>query len=421
MLQTLFHIPSEIGGLPVFGFGLLLAVWAVFGAGLLAWLGRRQGLNADTLGYLPLLALVGAIIVWLLPALCDPPHGLPIRGYGVMMLFAVLAATGLTIWRGRARGVSADTVFSIAFWMFVPGIIGARLFYVIEYWPDNYGPEFQRGLAAGVAAVLKVNEGGLVVFGGLVGALLGLLLFVRKQRLPLWATCDLVAPGLALAQALGRIGCLLNGCCFGGPCEHAWAVTFPGGESPSAPYQSQIVRGQFYGLSVEGPANAPPLLAWVDDDSPLAAAGIARGNRLAAVNGAQIETVAQAHTAFRRAFEGHKPVQIEVEGRAPVLLPAVEPPPRSRPVAPAQILSAIDAFVLCLTLLAWSPFCRRDGELFALTLTLHPISRFLLEIIRTDEAPVFQTGLSISQNISLLMLAAAAALWWRVLRSGRRA
>ena len=64
MLQTLFYIPSELFGLPVFGFGLLLAVWAVASAALLAWLVRRQGFNADTRSYVPVLALLGAAIAW---------------------------------------------------------------------------------------------------------------------------------------------------------------------------------------------------------------------------------------------------------------------------------------------------------------------------------------------------------------------
>ncbi len=80
------------------------------------------------------------------------------------------------------------------------------------------------------------------------------------------------------------------------------------------------------------------------------------------------------------------------------------PPPRSPPVHPAQLYSLIDALLLCFLLLAYEPYKRRDGELTALVLTLHPISRFLLEIIRVDESAVFGTGMSISQNISIAHL-----------------
>ena len=110
MLQTLFYVPAHVAGYPVFGFGLLLAAWAVASAALMAWLFWRHGLSADTLGYLPILAIVGAMIAWVLPLLCKPP-GLPVHGYGVMMLMAVLSGTA---WPrgGHGRSGSAPTWFS---------------------------------------------------------------------------------------------------------------------------------------------------------------------------------------------------------------------------------------------------------------------------------------------------------------------
>ena len=86
---------------------------------------------------------------------------------------------------------------------------------------------------------------------------------------------------------------------------------------------------------------------------------------------------------------------------------------------PTQIYSAIDAGLLGWLLWAYFPFRRRDGECIALLLTIHPITRFLLEIIRTDEPAVFGTGLSISQNISFVLLACGAGLWWYLSRRPR--
>ena len=105
MHQTLFYIPSHLSnGMPVFGFGLLLAVWAVFCVGFFGWLVWRQGLNADTWSYLPIFLLVAAVIVWLLPAISKGP-GLPIRGYGVMVLDGRAQRRGA--WPAIARGGSA--------------------------------------------------------------------------------------------------------------------------------------------------------------------------------------------------------------------------------------------------------------------------------------------------------------------------
>jgi phosphatidylglycerol:prolipoprotein diacylglycerol transferase len=91
----------------------------------------------------------------------------------------------------------------------------------------------------------------------------------------------------------------------------------------------------------------------------------------------------------------------------------------SRPIHPAQLYSFIDSLLLCLFLLAYYPYRTREGEVTALTMTLHPISRFLIEIIRVDEQPVFSTPWSISQNISVLILAAAVCLWIYILRQPR--
>lgn len=412
MLQTLFHIPSTIAGWPVFGVGILLAVWVVFSAGLLAWTAWRRG-GADALGHLPILALVAAIIVWLLPAMCEP-QGLPIRSYGMLMLVAVLAGTGLAVYRARQRRLDPELIYALAFWMFVPGIIGARLFYVIEYWQRQYRPVFEHeGFAAGLRSLVNVSQGGLVVYGSLIGAMLGLLIFVYRGKWPLWALLDLIAPSLALGQAIGRIGCLMNGCCFGGVCDYDWAVTFP---PDSPPYMAQVERGMMEGLRIGENAADPAVLQWVAPDSAAAKAGLKPGDRIASLDGLAIGNCGDAAYVFRKVFDEHRPLRIEVEGHAAVELPPVNPPPRSLPVHPAQAYSSIDAFLLCLLLLAFDPFARRDGQVFALMLTAHPISRFLLEMIRNDEAAVFGTGLSISQNISLIFLLLAAALWYHIAR-----
>ena len=164
MLQTLFYIPCELFGLPVFGFGLLLAVWAAASAVLLAWLIARQGWIADTRGYAQVLAVLGAAIAFLLPLLCDA-RGLPIRGYGMMMLLAVLSGMGLATYRARRVGVDPEMIFALAFWIIVPGMLGARTVYVCEYWSRDFWPAYSRGLGALLFAIVNVAAGGLVVYG----------------------------------------------------------------------------------------------------------------------------------------------------------------------------------------------------------------------------------------------------------------
>jgi len=252
MLQTIFHIPNEIGGIPLFGFGLLLALCAVACVATVGWLAWRQGFNADTLGYIPLFAVLGAIVWFVLPHVCEP-EGLPIRGYGTMLLVAVLAAIGLTVWRGRRLGLDPDMLVMLCFWMILPGIIGARVFYIIEYRDD-----FET-----LSSLLNFTKGGLVVYGSVIGGVLGLLIFVIRHKLPLMATLDLMAPGFMLGLAIGRLGCFLNGCCFGGVCELPWAVEFPVG-SPA--HVHQITHGQSYlhGLRLGGLPPNPPVITAVE-------------------------------------------------------------------------------------------------------------------------------------------------------------
>ena len=419
MLQTLFYIPAKIAGYPVFGPGLLLAVWAVASVGLMAWLARRQGFNADTWGYVPILLILGAAILWVLPAICDSQGlGLPIRGYGMMMLLAVVAGTLLAAWRAKRVGLDPDLIFSLAFWMMVPGIIGARAFYVIHFWPE-YQPCYTEpggGLGPLVGHVINLAEGGLVVYGAFFGGMVGLIAFARKHRLPLLALCDLIGPSMILGLAIGRIGCLMNGCCFGAVCDRPWAISFP----PVTPaYQSQVRRGQMYGFTLSDDPNDEPRLLAVEPHSPADHAGLKPGDRLQSINGAALPTAKQAFQELFTAFDQRQPLHIRVEGGLAITLPAIGPPERSLAVHPTQLYSTIDALILCLLLLAYDRFRRRDGEILAMMMSIYPVTRFCVESLRSDEAAVLGTGLSIAQNVSLLILICAAGLWFYILRRPR--
>jgi phosphatidylglycerol:prolipoprotein diacylglycerol transferase len=408
--QTLFWIPYEVGGVPLFGWGVLLALWAVLGVGLLVWLARKQGWNADTLGYLPMLLIVGAALV-LMPKFF--PGGLPIRGYGFMLLVGVSSAVGLAAYRARRVGINPDLIFSMAFWLFVAGIVGARLFHVIEYWSEDYRRDT---LVATLKAIVNIPQGGLVFYGSLIGGAAAFALFVRRHRLPFLAFGDLVAPSVMLGLAFGRVGCLLNGCCFGGACELPWAVTFPQG---SPPYQSQLYEGTLLGLHLTGEPGEPPKIARVDPNSPAAQTGLETGDQIAGVGGVAIQNKGQAQLLIARSLYEHRPLIVATADGRQVRVPTGELPARSRPVHPTQLYSAIFAALLCWFLVAYYPYRRRDGEVAALMLTLYPIGRFLIEIIRIDESAVLQTGMSISQNVSVLILIVVAAMWTYVLSRPR--
>ena len=285
MLQTLFYIPNQVGGLPIFGFGLLLAVWAVGSTLFLGRLVYKQGFNDDTRGYLPLLLLLGAAIWFLLPRLAEP-EGLPIRGYGVMLLLAVTSSVALAAYRARRLGLDPEMILALAFWAFIPGLLGARIFYVVQKWPGEFLPVYQAEGFWGVAgAAVNVAGGGLVVYGAVIGGILGTLAFIRRYKLPALAMFDLAIPSLMLGMGIGRLGCLMNGCCFGSVCALPWAVTFPPGSPPHF-YQFQHSQLALQGIKVY---SWPGTLAWitgVEPGSAAAEAGLAgRLQELAAEKG----------------------------------------------------------------------------------------------------------------------------------------
>jgi phosphatidylglycerol---prolipoprotein diacylglyceryl transferase len=425
MCSELFRIPYTWGGVPIFGVGVLLAIWAVAAAATLFSLVRRHGWNADTLSSLPVLLLLGAAILFL-PRVF--PDGLPIRGYGLMLLIGITAGVGLAMHRARQGGLNPEIIVSLAIWMVVCGIVGARLFYVIEYWQENFAG---RNLRDTLLEIINIPEGGLVIFGGLIGAAVGFVTLIRKERLPMLAMADLAAPCMAIGLAFGRIGCLLNGCCYGGQTDLPWHVTFPKLSSRyetgkasdlqrfSPPYADQASRGEMHGFRIDARGDDPAVVTRVDSNSPAEAAGLRVGDSIDAINGTRIESARDAKARLFEAFLTQQPLRLALRSGKSVEIPAVSPPERSRPVHPTQLYSAIDAGLLGWLLWAYFPFRGRDGEAIALLLTIHPITRFLLEIIRTDEPAVFGTGMSISQNISLGLLACGAGLWWYLSRQPR--
>ncbi len=155
---------------------------------------------------------VGALLIaFLFPRMesLDPngnPIGLPIRGYGVMLMLGALSGLALTLRRAQPLGLSMDHLLSLATWGFIPGILGARVFYVIQKWGELPGSDF----SSKMMTALQLTEGGLVVYGGIIGGLLGTMAWCLRRKLPPLAIADLVVPGFFLGLAFGRIGCLLH-------------------------------------------------------------------------------------------------------------------------------------------------------------------------------------------------------------------
>ena len=130
-----------------------------------------------------------------------------IHAYGVVIALGLfVSAWGMTALARKSGFPPADKVLDLLFVVAVAGFLGARIFYVIQE-SDYYRTH--------PLEILKIWEGGLVYYGGVLGSIAGHFLYVRRARLPYFEACDFVVPFTALTHAFGRIGCFFAGCCYG--------------------------------------------------------------------------------------------------------------------------------------------------------------------------------------------------------------
>ena len=158
--------------------------------------------------------------------LSTPFGELPLYSYSVMVVVAFLAALAYTCFEARREGENLDRVVDLSFWIFLFSILGARTLHVLVEWRSFVGHPLD---------IFKIWQGGLAYYGGFFAAILACLVFIRYHRLPLAKWTDLLAPVAVIDIGFGRIGCLLNGCCYGRPAPNLpWAITYPAGRLPLA-------------------------------------------------------------------------------------------------------------------------------------------------------------------------------------------
>jgi phosphatidylglycerol---prolipoprotein diacylglyceryl transferase len=143
---------------------------------------------------------------------------LRITSYGLMLAIAFLVGTWLALRESRRLGLDEDQVVTVILVALVAGVVGARTLYVAEHLRDFRGTYL---------SVLALWQGGLTLYGGIVAGTVAGLFVARRTGLPMWVTADALAPSLVLGTVFGRVGCFLNGCCYGHPTRLPWGVVFP--------------------------------------------------------------------------------------------------------------------------------------------------------------------------------------------------
>lgn len=404
-----------------------------------------------------------------------PPDGIPVHGFGVMLFLTFLACVWFLGWRSRRTGVTVpnDRVQDLVIAVFVGGLVGARITYMIQY--DRPLKEF-----------IRIWEGGIVLYGGIVTGCLAFFLFhryfLKKAGVTFWKLADVCAPGLALGIALGRMGCFLNGCCYG----HVAPDTCPSAGFPllTCPAQEKVVGVYAYqtltGFTVKPGTTGPQsVVTGVETGSAAERAGLQVGDRITGVNGrknvsvllitGQPEAVEKAGSIgkeggarviphpdrndqirlivedpselsklrvniekvvlFRASTipldsftemmsdsqhgqsRGRDTLALEVDRGGQTI--AIGPfTPRTVGLHPTQLYETISMLLLVAFLLAFYPYRRYDGQIFTLFLAIYAVHRFLNERLRndTDIIGIPSLNMTLSQNISVIMLLVALSL-----------
>jgi phosphatidylglycerol:prolipoprotein diacylglycerol transferase len=138
-----------------------------------------------------------------------------VRWYGVMVVLAVIAVIGVALLEAKRRGFAQDMIWDVGLWGVIGGIIGARLMHIIDKW--NYYVTHPEQL---------LNFAGLAIWGAVLGGLAAIVIYSRIKKISFWELGDIIAPGAILGQAIGRVGCLVNGCCYGLTCELPIAILY---------------------------------------------------------------------------------------------------------------------------------------------------------------------------------------------------
>jgi phosphatidylglycerol:prolipoprotein diacylglycerol transferase len=234
VLPVLFHVVLPAGfGKPAAVLAVLLV--AVLRAVAYVRRARREGEKAPFLAAVKddatTVALLAAVVAGLWRSgLLDGEIRLPLHSYGLLIATAFLVGIWLAQREARRRGQDPEKIADLSFWILVAALVGSRVFFILVNWGDYFGARAIVTTPLGrIPRLLAVWEGGLVFYGGFIGAALTAWWYMRRHRMPFLAHADTLIPSVAFGHFLGRIGCFGAGCCWGGVAHGhlPWAVRFP--------------------------------------------------------------------------------------------------------------------------------------------------------------------------------------------------
>lgn len=160
-----------------------------------------------------------------------------VHTYGLLVAIGLLAGIWMATWQAKKRGLEPELIMDLGFYAIIGGILGARLFFVI------LNIDF---FLVHPLEIIKIWNGGLVFFGGFLCGLSTILFYIWKKKLPASDIGDIAAICLPLGHAIGRLGCLAAGCCYGKYCDLPWAITFTNADTLARPIGISLHPTQLY-------------------------------------------------------------------------------------------------------------------------------------------------------------------------------
>jgi phosphatidylglycerol:prolipoprotein diacylglycerol transferase len=240
---------ESVGNELLVGAGWVLALWVVIACIGLVVLWKLTQDSKQVVSSLLFWGVIPTLII-LVPTLGLPiaNSGIPIFGYGLMMFVGFSLGSVLASRRAKQCGLNSDIIWDLMMWLLVPGIIGARVVYILQNGQRMFAGK--SGIEI-IQTAVALWDGGIVFYGSIIGGVIGLLVFCKRRGIRPLLLCDIIFPSLFVGLGFGRIGCFLYGCCFGGPCSLPWAVQFP---PDSLTFQVLVNRGT---IPPDAPATIP--------------------------------------------------------------------------------------------------------------------------------------------------------------------
>ena len=363
-----------------------------------------------------------------------PWFTLPVRSYGVMLMIGFLGGVWWSCKRAVKVKASPDILINIALIGLFTGVIGARTFYVIHYYDQQFADKDW-------SAIFDITQGGMEFYGSFVGCFVGAAAYLLIKRASFRLYMDIIAPAFMFGICMGRVGCFLNGCCWGGLCppEVPWSVQFPHSSRahvrqwedrqitlPAELIRIDRTRQQASTLNYNALRLTPDERREAREVILQARKALAKARNRGATDAEQaglkqtLEQVQEQHGKNARlgARLERQAKRFDMTSDDLVAL-AHLPQYQMHPVHPVQLYAAINGLIGAILLNAIFYRRKRHGVVSGLFFFIYPAFRIIEEIIRTDN-PHDTLGLTVSQFTSLLLVAVGVIWMVVVFRSPLR-